>query len=270
MKTCYEIEQNLGDQFTAIIDYDKKEIDNPDKYHHHRINYLDRVNFVISLVEDMFPVPNETFVGDFACAQANIALQLGELGYNVTAIDIDSTCIEYARMKYERGNINWVLKDIDRLESLQELLHVAIAGEFIEHCAYPEEIIAKILTFVRPGGLLILTTPNGSYFHYNLPTFHQVADRQSRRKFQGHQFGPDGPHHLFLFTLDEINYIIPQSAKIIQSGYLGGTVLINKYSRHVLRILPLPLVEKTIRMLSRVPFMNKKTFYNIYAVVRKN
>jgi len=91
-------------------------------------------------------------------------------------------------------------------------------GELIEHCAYPEKIIEKILEHIRPGGLLILTTPNGARARIKakLPTFKEVLIREQREIFEERQFGPNGRHHLFSFNLEEIKYIVPRNAKLVK------------------------------------------------------
>jgi len=177
--------------------------------------------------------------------------------------------IEYSKKKYERGTIEWIVSNVDNLNFPEGALDVAIAGELIEHCAYPEEIVEKIMRYVRPGGLLILTTPNGARIKAGLPTFSQVLSKETRKLFEERQFGPGGEDHLFLFKLGEVRYIVPGNARIVERGYLGGTILVNKYSYHFFRLFPIRLLESFIRTLSRVPVINSKTFGNIYAILAK-
>ena len=87
--------------------------------------------------------------------------------------------------------------------------------------------------------------------------------------FEERQFGPDGEHHLFLFKLDEIKYIVPEGVKVIEKGYLCSTILANKYSQSFLKLFPIQLVERVIRILSRIPVINRKTYNNIYAILIK-
>ena len=84
MKNCYHIEKNISKKYYKILDFDKNEINNPEKYHPIRLNYLDRIKTVISIVKRTYPsLPrSEIKIGDFACAQGNLSLLLAELGYN--------------------------------------------------------------------------------------------------------------------------------------------------------------------------------------------
>jgi len=270
MKNSYDLEEQIDVKYNKILDYDKKEIDSPDKYQPYRFYYRDKLKTVLSIIKRAFPIPDQVKIGDFACAQGNISLILAESGYEMFAIDLNPTYIEYSKKKYEKGKIEWIIGNIESLNFPAEILDVAIAGELIEHCAYPEEIIEKILMFVRPGGLLILTTPNGSKMKTGLPTFKQVSSKEQRKMFEERQFGLTGNDHLFLFKLEEIKNIVPRNAEIIEKGYLGGTTLFNRYTKLLCKLFPIQLIADINRMLSKVPVINANTFNNIYVVLRKN
>jgi len=269
MKNSFEIAETLDEKYHKILSYDHIQIDNPDLYHHLRLGYLDRINMIISLITKLYPNMGDIKIGDFACGQGNLSLMLAEMGAKVTAVDIEKIFIEYAKKKYEKGVVDWIGCNIEDLDLPGNMFDVAIAGEIIEHCAYPEDMVERVLNYIRPGGSLVVTTPNGDYLRNHLPTFNEVRSKNLRRKFESQQFGPDGEYHLFLFNLEEIREIFPPNAKIIERGYMGGTVLINEYSRHLFKVFPVSFVEKLIRFLARIPIINRKTFYNIYVLLKK-
>lgn len=269
MKSCYEIQDQLNKRYNQILSFDKIEIDNPDRYHPKRINYFDRLGKIISIIQKMFPNPSQIKIGDFACAQSNLSLLLAELGYKVVAVDVNPIFVEYSKMKYEKGKIEWIVGNINELDFPASSLDMVVAGELIEHCAYPEEIIAKILNYVRPGGLLILTTPNGAKANTVLPTFEQVFNREERKIFERRQFRPGGEDHLFLFKLAEIAHVLPKETKIVEKGYLGGASIINKLAP-LLRFFSIRGIELAIGVLRKMPVINRMTFNNIYIVLRKN
>jgi 2-polyprenyl-3-methyl-5-hydroxy-6-metoxy-1,4-benzoquinol methylase len=270
MKNSHTLEELVSEKYRGIVAFDKLEIDNPDKYAPSRLSYLDRICKVVSVIKVFFPETAGVTIGEFGCAQANMSLLLAECGYSVYAIDVNPTFLKYSKRKWQKGDVKWILGNIDNPILLELSLDVAILGEVVEHCAYPEEIVEKVFRFVRPGGILILTTPNGARIHTQLPTFKQVSSKALRRRFEEKQFGPDGRHHLFLFKLEELYSIIPPNAKIVMSGYLGGTILINRYSETVLRLMPVKIIERSIRLLSAVPLINRKTFNNIFMILIKN
>lgn len=49
-------------------------------------------------------------------------------------------------------------------ESKLRLAGVVLMTEIIEHVAHPDEFLTRIASLVRPGGWVIITTPNGGYW----------------------------------------------------------------------------------------------------------
>lgn len=269
MKNSYYLEKYIDSKYYNILMHDKLGIDNPDKYNPYRLKYIDRIKIILSIITKRFPFPEKINVGDFACAQGNISLILAELGYHVHAIDINPIFIEYSKIKYEKGNIHWINNDIENLNMPSHFLDIAVIGELIEHCAFPEVILNKIFKHVRLGGIIIVTTPNASRVLTKLPSFKQFINKKQRKIFKKKQFGPDSKDHLFLFKLEELKHILPKDAEIVKKGYLGSLFLINKYSQPFIKLFPIKFVEQTIRSLSKIPLFNKKLYNNIYVVLKK-
>ena len=94
----------------------------------------------------------------------------------------------------------------------------------IEHVAHPDELLQHLRQFIKPGGHLLLTTPNGSYFRNRLPTFSEVSNFND---LEANQFKPDADGHLFLFTLRELVEVATSSGFSIEHLSLWGTPLLN-------------------------------------------
>lgn len=268
MKTAQQIEPTLPAALTALLEFDKREIDNPDAHHHARLNYLDRLRKILSLIRSRFPHPAGVSAADIGCGQGNVSLLLAEQGYQVTAVDISPAYLEYARRKQERGSIQWVQGSFDQLE-LKQAFDVMLLGELIEHCAYPEDFMLKAAGYLKPSGLLLVTTPNASMFRNRLPTFGRLRRREDRAFLEARQFGPDGSDHLFLFTRGDLRLIVPPGFRLEADGYLGGSVLINRRTAKLLRWLPSKWVEGLERLIAHTPLLNHYTCHGLYAVLRK-
>jgi 2-polyprenyl-3-methyl-5-hydroxy-6-metoxy-1,4-benzoquinol methylase len=267
MKSCFELE--IEEKHKEIFDFDKNEIDNPNPYNPARLKYLDRIRTIVFLA---LKYPNGK-VCDVGCAQGNISLTLGELGCDVTAVDINPDYIEYSKMKYEFGNVDWVTGNIEELE-FQETFDIVIASELIEHCAYPEIIMKTIFKCLKPGGVVIVTTPNGaklgSRLMIRLPSLTRLRKMQNRKNIEEKQFGPHGEHHLFQMRLKEMKYVVPQNGEIVKRGYCGGsTLLINKFTAFFLKVISVKTTEKIVKGIARTPLLNKMASSKIYAVIRK-
>lgn len=176
--------------------------------------YRDRLKAVMEEVSRRIPAGD--WVIDLGCSQANLALLLAEKGYQVIAADLRIHPLTYARLKYEKGKFYPLVCNTEKIP-LQKKISCVIAGEIVEHMAYPENLLTECRKILEPGGFLILTTPNGRFFANRLPTFSQIKDRQTLVK---QQFEPDEEGHLFLFTEKELADLVKaQGFEILSVSY---------------------------------------------------
>jgi SAM-dependent methyltransferase len=269
MKSSFDIDAGPRGRFREIGAYDRREIDNPDRHHPWRLQVLDRLHRVLGVIAERFPRPEGIRVGDFACAQGNAGLLLAERGYRVVCVDLNPLFIEYARQKHEKGEVEWVVGNLEELRFEPESFHVVILGEIVEHCAHPEEIVARAGRSVRPGGILIITTPNGGRIGTGLPTYGQLPDPADRKGLEQRQFGPDGTDHLFLFRRGELPNLVPAGFRLAESGYAGGCVLVNRFSYRLFKFLPASVLLRLVRLAAGLPLLGRLTCNNIYAVLER-
>jgi SAM-dependent methyltransferase len=268
MKNSFEVEKTLPDRarFDRLLTADQREIDNPDPYKPACRNYVDRIDTVVRLVKKM--VSPGGLVVEIGSAQGNMSLLLAEQGYRVQAIDLNPAFLEYSKLKYERGDITWIHSNLEDLDNSHPFDAVILA-EIIEHCAWPEKVIASAVKLLKPGGIVIVTTPNAEKIMDHTPTFSEFMDDKKRRELEKLQFGPDGEDHLFLFTMKEMKSLVPQGAKLTDWGYLGGTLALNSRTHHLFRFLPLNFYRRMIRWLAGIPLLNRFSFHNIYMVIQR-
>lgn len=163
--------------------------------------YFLRIQEVLRFVQTYSPGRR---IADFACAQGNFSLLLAEQGYDVTAIDIHPEFIKYATKKHTQGNFHPIQANLMEFRN-QEGFDCILAGEIIEHVAFPKQLINSISSNLKPGGICIITTPNGSDYSSNLPTFEQVTDIEALIPRQFH-WGD----HLFLYTAEELRKLLTE------------------------------------------------------------
>lgn len=97
---------------------------------------------------------------------------------------------------------------------------LVLACDVIEHVAHGDQFIAQLRRFISPGGHLILTTPNGSYFRSRLPTHSQITDFQA---LESKQFKPDADGHLFLYTRPELTGLVQAVGLTVERTYFSIT-----------------------------------------------
>jgi len=175
---------------------------------------------------------------DLGCAQGNFALLLAEAGYEVVAVDLRPAFLQYAGLKHERGAFRAVAASGERLPFPPASFDLVIWGEMIEHVAFPEHFLREIARVLRPGGHLLLTTPNGGRLHTGLPTFREAGDR---RLLVERQFRPDADGHLFLFSRDEIVSLLEGSGfRVVEHQFSATPWLTGRLGfRYFLRGMPL-------------------------------
>ncbi|MGD0247417.1 MAG: methyltransferase domain-containing protein [Candidatus Limnocylindrales bacterium] len=113
---------------------------------------------------------------DVGAGAGAFSRRLADSGYQVTALDVDPE-------EWIADEIPFRVLDIDRglQASVVEEYDAAVCLEVIEHLENPWQFMRETLHLVRPGGHLILSTPN-------ITSFYSRALFLRRGLF--HQFGP--------------------------------------------------------------------------------
>lgn len=87
---------------------------------------------------------------------------LSRRGYDIRAIDISETAVEAARSRF--GDLFTRADLADYALAHADSFGAVIACELIEHLVDPVAFVKMAFALVKPGGHLILTTPNRSFF----------------------------------------------------------------------------------------------------------
>lgn len=137
---------------------------------------------------------------DVAAAQGNLALHLAERGYQVTWNDLRADLVPYVQLKWEKGDITYCPGNVFEV-TFPHLFDVVVATEIIEHVAHPDQFLSQLAGLVKPGGHLVMTTPNGEYFLNHLPRFSDCPDPS---QYEAMQFQPNSDGHIFLLHRSEV------------------------------------------------------------------
>jgi 2-polyprenyl-3-methyl-5-hydroxy-6-metoxy-1,4-benzoquinol methylase len=178
--------------------YDRLEIYGDLHHRGYAYAYDARRRETLRLVQEGVPVGSSVL--DVAAAQGNLSLALAELGYRVTWNDLRAELVEYVKLKYDHGSINYAPGNAFEL-TFPDRFDAVVATEVLEHVAHPEEFLSRLRALVRVGGCIIVTTPNGAYFRNKLPRLSEILDR---RGLESRQFQPDADGHLFLLHAEEL------------------------------------------------------------------
>jgi 2-polyprenyl-3-methyl-5-hydroxy-6-metoxy-1,4-benzoquinol methylase len=115
---------------------------------------------------------------DIGCGTGLNALHLSKLGHTVIGIDLSPVAIEKFRAKGLEGHV--VDIEASPLPFADDSFDMIYASEVIEHSVNTEEFLARLYRVLKPGGLLLLSTPNSAFWAYRILGClgHTVTDYQ--------------------------------------------------------------------------------------------
>lgn len=97
---------------------------------------------------------------DVGCGTGNLAKPLASLGYPMLGIDIDGASVEEAARDARLPNARFAQTDPLTYRS-ESPYAVVVLSEVLEHLAEPARMLSHLRELLVPGGLLVLTVPNG-------------------------------------------------------------------------------------------------------------
>jgi 2-polyprenyl-6-hydroxyphenyl methylase/3-demethylubiquinone-9 3-methyltransferase len=219
--------------------YDESEIYGKISDHGYAYAYANRRRETLRLLTEVLS-PGARVL-DVAAAQGNFSLALAELGFDVTWNDLRAELADYVRLKHERGKIEFAAGNAFEL-AFPSLFDAVLITEIIEHVAHPDDFLAKATALVRPGGYVVMTTPNGGYFKNRLPKFSECADPTI---FESVQFKPNSDGHIFLLHMDEIETLAKRAGLVVERIALFTNPLTAGHvkTETLLKVLPRGLME---------------------------
>lgn len=199
--------------------------------------YLNCRQATIAALQAACPAPARVL--DLAAAQGNFSIALAALGYRVTWNDLRPELIDYVRMKLPRGtDLEFVAGNVFELGAQHVGAYdVVLATEVIEHVAHPDRFLVSLAGLVRPGGSIVISTPNGGYVLNTLPRF---SDHPDPAVFESVQFKPNSDGHIFLLHEDEIHRLAADAGLEVRQLQLLTTPLTAGHMklRHLHKLLP--------------------------------
>jgi 2-polyprenyl-6-hydroxyphenyl methylase/3-demethylubiquinone-9 3-methyltransferase len=246
--------------------YDQSEIYGEISHHGYAYAYENRRRETLRLLTEVLS-PGARVL-DIAAAQGNFSLALAELGFDVTWNDLRAELADYVRLKYERGKIGYAPGNAFELD-FPALFDAILITEIIEHVAHPDDFLSKAAALVRPGGCIVMTTPNGGYFKNPLPKFSECADPAV---FESIQFKPNGDGHIFLLHADEIEPLARRAGLSVEKIVLFTNPLTAGHVKTelLLKVLPRGIVRCAERLTEFLPdVVKQKTLVQMGVRFRK-
>lgn len=193
-------------------------------------------NAMLHRLEKLFlrHVPRGGCVLDAGCGRSLFTAIRPDWPFRIVAGDVDFNLMVARRAAFPQ--VRWLVSAADPLPFRDASFDVLFAGELIEHLDEPRTALAEFCRVLRPGGVLILTTPNRLRLA-------NLADGSER---------PYGPDHLSELSWDELRELLPAAGfDLIEATGLHLELMLNWLS-------PLPKLDRLQRKWNRrwaIPLM---------------
>ncbi len=100
---------------------------------------------------------------EIGCGEGYGAATLSASVKSITGVDVDPAIILHAEKKYGSANCLFKVYDGNQLPFANHSFDAIVSLQVIEHIMNDEQYLGEIVRVLRPGGVLILTTPNRVY-----------------------------------------------------------------------------------------------------------
>lgn len=141
----------------------------PEIYYEHAHRYLLARNLLAGAV-----------VVDLASGEGYGAGWIAEVAESVIGVDVDPASVAHSKARYGRcGNLDFAVGDIQSLPFASDSVDGVTCFEAIEHVENPRAVVEEVVRILRPGGLLLVSTPNKAVY---------ADQRDYSNEFHVHEF----------------------------------------------------------------------------------
>jgi SAM-dependent methyltransferase len=174
---------------------------------------------------------------DVGCGTGINAAQLTRNGHEVFGIDVSPVAIEKFRAKGLQGSV--VNIEAGPLPLPADSFDMVYASEVIEHCVDTMGFLRNICRVLKPGGTLLLSTPNSAFWAYRVMALLGLAASEYQH-----------PGHVRFFSKRSL------STSIGKAGFVITAVS----ARHMYLILGRRIGDPLAQLLQIVGFQKEPRF----------
>lgn len=150
---------------------------------------------------------------EIGCGSGGVAAHRLKRPRSVYATDLSDAALDIARKFFkERPEIEFAQSDAENIDKPDGSFDVVVSKEVIEHLINPDKLISEAYRLLRPGGILVLSSPNRDSMHL------RVNRRFGRADF------PCAGDHIREFTHDEMLAMLAE-AGFEHEASIGATLL---------------------------------------------
>lgn len=190
-------------------------------------------------------------IAEVGCGHGLISILLSMNTKYLTGYDVDKESIRYAQSLIQKlGLYNISFEQYNgSFDSIDKTYDVVISMDVIEHVYDPKYFLRNVFKILRPGGMLILGTPNGLIANGN----RCIIKTHSR-------------FHIMEYAPDELSNFLIESGFSIESCYSnknisGGGYSLSSHKKSIIKFLCFfHLFELTSKLLTVLKHAKRKSF----------
>lgn len=127
---------------------------------HMQLTQLAHHSIIWPVVDKWLP-PAPSRVLDAGCGEGQLSYRLAKLGYSVTGIDLPGPSLQKARALLASSDYGWdiIAGSVEEFDGAGRAFDAVVSIEVIEHLYRPVTFLKSMAHALRPGAVLILSTP---------------------------------------------------------------------------------------------------------------
>ena len=100
---------------------------------------------------------------DIASGEGYGTHALSKVAKSITGMDVDLETVRHAIEKYA---LDYRVGTAERIPIESAIFGAAVSFETIEHLSHPEKFLKELSRILKPGGRLVISTPNKDVYHH--------------------------------------------------------------------------------------------------------